>query len=149
MVAIVKSIQPLSGPFTFSIPARGTLERANCLIFSGWLFCVFILGDMGPYLPTWVLAFTPLVLVLPNQLFDNVIVAVKVKAGLLVVETPAGIALIKDIQCICQGNVEALGHFNHDTTYPVPSDYVAYLPMLFCAHNAITSLKERYFSMTS
>ena len=36
--------------------ARGTLERANLLIFSGWLFlCLSFwrhFGDLGPFLPT-------------------------------------------------------------------------------------------------
>ena len=64
-------------------------------------------------------------------------------------ETSAGFALIEDIQRIRQRNVEALGHFNHDTTYPIPADDIAYLSMFFCTHNAITSLKERCFSMIS
>jgi len=64
-------------------------------------------------------------------------------------EAPAGIAFVEDIQRIRHRNVEALRHFYHDTTYSVPADDIAYLSVFFFAHKAITSLKEKYFSMTS
>ena len=43
-----------------------------------------------------------LVLVLPDQFLNNVIISVKVKTSFLVMETPACIALIEDIQSIRQ-----------------------------------------------
>ena len=88
-------------------------------------------------------------LVLPHQLVHDVVVAIKIQPGLLVVEAPARIALIEEVKGIQKRDVKTLRHIHNNASNAPPADDVPDLFMFFCTHSVITSLKIRYFSIAS